>query len=105
MIYLLHSSPIIVGVGSQDWQYYKGGVMKCKPNVTEDHAVLLVGYTPQYWIVKNHWGPTWGEKGFIRISRNKESNCLMGIEVDVLHSSIIQNTFIILLVISLLIFS
>jgi C1A family cysteine protease len=53
--------------------------MNCKPNVTEDHAVLLVGYTPKYWIVKNSWGPNWGENGYIRISKNIGSNCLMGI--------------------------
>lgn len=78
LIFLLQNSPVIVGVGSQDWQHYKSGVMNCKPNVTEDHAVLLVGYTPKYWIVKNSWGPNWGENGFIRISRSRSSNCLMG---------------------------
>ena len=34
LIYLLHTSPVIVGVGSADWEFYKGGIMKCKPNVT-----------------------------------------------------------------------
>lgn len=58
--------------------------MKCKPNGTEDHAVLLVGYTTDYWIVKNQWGSDWGENGFIRISRNRDSNCLLGVEVDTL---------------------
>lgn len=61
--------------------------MKCRPNVTEDHAVLLVGYTPEYWIVKNQWGENWGEKGFIRISRHPEHNCLMGVEVDTLNDT------------------
>jgi len=46
MMYLLQTSPIVVGVASQDWEFYKGGIMKCQANVTEDHAVLLVGYTP-----------------------------------------------------------
>lgn len=72
-------------MASADWEHYTGGVMKCRSNVTEDHAVLLVGYTPQYWIVKNSWGPEWGESGYIRISRNINYNCLMGIEVDVLY--------------------
>jgi hypothetical protein len=45
MIWLLQASPVIVGVASEDWEHYKGGIMKCKANVTEDHAVLLVGYT------------------------------------------------------------
>ena len=34
-----------------------------------NHAVLAVGYAPEYFIVKNSWGPTWGEAGFIRFAR------------------------------------
>jgi C1A family cysteine protease len=56
----LQTSPIIVAVGSGDWEFYKGGIMKCRSNVTVDHAVLLVGYTTDYWIVKNNWGTNWG---------------------------------------------
>lgn len=48
----------------------------CK-NTTADvnHAVLAVGYGVEddipYWIVKNSWGPEWGDKGFFKILRGK----------------------------------
>ncbi|KOB72887.1 Cathepsin L-like proteinase [Operophtera brumata] len=30
-----------------------------------NHAMLLVGYTPEYWILLNWWGKDWGEDGTI----------------------------------------
>lgn len=49
-----------------------GGVVtldEC-PNVQLDHGVVAVGYTSEYWIVRNSWGPSWGESGYIRLSRD-----------------------------------
>ncbi|XP_054164580.1 procathepsin L-like [Oppia nitens] len=37
--------------------------------------LLAVGYTPEYFILKNNWGTKWGENGFVRLSRSKVNNC------------------------------
>ena len=40
--------------------------------------MLLTGYTEDYWILKNEWGESWGEDGYIRITRNRDYNCYIG---------------------------
>jgi len=54
------------------WGAYGGGIFTgCseKNSADLDHGVQAVGYTKDYWKVRNSWGPSWGEEGFIRISR------------------------------------
>lgn len=42
-----------------------------------DHAILLIGWDEsvdgqKYWIAKNSWGPSWGEKGYFKIRRGTD---------------------------------
>ncbi|XP_048511923.1 procathepsin L isoform X2 [Athalia rosae] len=62
-----------VNASPKTFQLYHEGVYDdpgCSSDVV-NHAMLLVGYTPTEWILKNWWGENWGEKGYMRMARNK----------------------------------
>jgi len=57
-------------VGSA-FDYYGGGVFQTNETCTDvvNHAIVLVGWDDNQgiWILKNSWGPYWGESGYMRI--------------------------------------
>lgn len=38
-------------------------------STTVNHAMVLVGYEEDYWILKNWWGQRWGERGYMKVKR------------------------------------
>jgi hypothetical protein len=66
--------PISVGVAvDAPFQAYKRGVYMDSCNSKDlNHAVNLVGWNDdgQYWIMRNSWGESWGEGGYMRIRYN-----------------------------------
>ncbi|XP_065346028.1 procathepsin L-like [Cloeon dipterum] len=52
---------------------------------TKNHSIAIVGYGTEngqdYWLVKKSWGPNWGDKGYVKIARNKNNFCGIAIHV------------------------
>jgi len=67
--------PISICLDATKFDYYNKGIMNgsgCRAGAA-DHAVAIVGWgeegSTKYWIVKNSWGKSWGESGYVRIQR------------------------------------
>lgn len=52
-----------------------------------DHAVAVVGYGAEadgsggggYWIIKNSWGTTWGDGGYMKLEKDVGSQGACGV--------------------------
>ncbi len=64
--------PVLTGFTVyEDFLYYQSGIYRHVTGpVKGGHAVAIVGYDDarQCWIIKNSWGPDWGENGYFRIA-------------------------------------
>lgn len=77
---------VAIDASHRSFQLYAGGIYDEPDSSTGDlnHAVLVVGYGTEkdrrgreqdFWLVKNSWSEKWGEKGYIKMSRNKNNQC------------------------------
>ena len=57
-----------MGVDAEKWDTYESGIFS-SCGTDQDHGVTLVGMTAKYWLIKNSWGFSWGEKGYIRLAK------------------------------------
>jgi len=75
LVTALNAGPVSVAIEADQssFQLYKSGVFTGACGTNLDHGVLAVGYGTDsgldYYKVKNSWGTSWGEKGYIRIQK------------------------------------
>ncbi|KAJ3693987.1 hypothetical protein LUZ60_009467 [Juncus effusus] len=74
------NQPVVVAidVSGCHFQFYKSGIFTGPCGTDLDHAVTVVGYDGQilpfmkYWIVKNSWGTSWGENGYMKMLKDSD---------------------------------
>ena len=83
MMRYIQFQPLSVAIQADQpvFKYYKSGVITTEECGQEtDHGVLVVGYGTEdghdYWLVKNSWGPDWGDNGYVKIGRSNSSDDL-----------------------------
>jgi len=68
--------PVSVAIEADQsgFQFYKSGVFSGTCGTQLDHGVLAVGFGTSggsaYWKVKNSWGASWGDAGYIQMAKD-----------------------------------
>jgi len=90
------SASLRVGSQSSQWSSYKRGLfyfdatncaMDYSKGILPDHAIDVVGYGvtsggEEYLVIRNSWGDTWGENGYMRIAAQNDGVAMCGIAWD-----------------------
>ncbi|CAG2166324.1 unnamed protein product [Oppiella nova] len=83
---MVSEGPVAVGIDAslKSFKLYKSGVYvdnTCHNPM--NHGVVVAGYGvsdgQEYWLIKNSWDTTWGEAGYMKMARNNDNQCGIGL--------------------------
>ena len=82
-----HPVSVAIEADSYVFQYYTSGVLDSDAcGVYLNHGVAAVGYGVEdgkkYILVRNSWGPSWGDQGYVKIAHTDEGSGVCGINVN-----------------------
>jgi KDEL-tailed cysteine endopeptidase len=90
----LASRPLSVSIEADKavFQNYSSGIFSSTAcGTTLDHAVMVVGYgtsgSTEYWTLRNSWGTSWGEKGYMRVAITTGAG-ICGIQMEPLYPTV-----------------
>ena len=71
MMTALAQQPISIAIEAdqRSFQLYSSGIFTATCGTNIDHGVGLVGYTSDYYILRNSWGASWGINGYMLIGK------------------------------------
>jgi hypothetical protein len=80
--HLRNEGSLAVSMDARSLQLYESGILEACPDegTMSGHAVVIEGYGTEgesgidYYLVRNSWGPDWGEEGYFKIRRSKSIN-------------------------------
>jgi len=80
------NQPVSVAINGEDYafRFYDSGVLGGECGTDLNHAITAVGYGTaadgsRYWLMKNSWGASWGEGGYVRIRRGVRGEGVCGL--------------------------
>ena len=85
---------VAVAAGNNVFMNYQSGIITSRDHCPTriDHAIVAVGYGVedgvQYYIVRNSWGTSWGEDGYVRIATDGGKKGVCGIDQYVYYPTI-----------------
>jgi len=80
MLSAIYKQPVSVSIdaSTRDFYFYSSGTFTASCGVNLDHSVNLIGYgtnkNGDYYILRNSWGTSWGENGYMYLPRGDYNN-------------------------------